>query len=102
MLLLVSFLVTSVDSAVLVLSMFTDQGKKVPRRSHRLLWSAIVLLATLALIILGHAKEDIDVLVAIQKLLIITSLPFSIFMVVMTFIYLRNIIRSKKGELQES
>ena len=102
MLLLVSFLVTSVDSAVLVLSMFTDQGKKVPRRSHRLLWSAIVLLATLALIILGHAKEDIDVLVAIQKLLIITSLPFSIFMVVMTVIYLRNIIRSKKGELQES
>ena len=102
MLLLVSFLVTSVDSAVLVLSMFTDQGKKVPRRSHRLLWSAIVLLATLALILLGHAKEDIDVLVAIQKLLIITSLPFSIFMVVMTAIYLRNIIRSKKGELRES
>ena len=102
MLLLVSFLVTSVDSAVLVLSMFTDQGKRVPRRSHRLLWSAIVLLATLALLLLGHAKEDIDVLVAIQKLLIITSLPFSIFMVVMTAIYLRNIIRSKKGELRES
>ena len=95
MLLLVSFLVTSVDSAVLVLSMFTDQGKKVPRRSHRLLWSAIVLLATLALILLGHAKEDIDVLVAIQKLLIITSLPFSFFMVAMTAIYLKNIIRKK-------
>ena len=95
MLLLVSFLVTSVDSAVLVLSMFTDQGKKVPRRSHRLLWSAIVLLATLALILLGHAKEDIDVLVAIQKLLIITSLPFSFFMVAMTVLYLRNILRKK-------
>ena len=76
LLLLVSFLVTSVDSAVLVLSMFTDQGKKDPARSHRLMWSAIVLLSTLALILLGHAKEDIDVLVAIQKLLIITSLPF--------------------------
>ena len=93
--LLVSFLVTSVDSAVLVLSMFTDQGKKTPRRSHRLLWSAIVLLSTLALILLGHAREDIDVLVAIQKLLIITSLPFSIFMVIMTIVYLMQIRKSK-------
>ena len=90
-LLLISFLVTSVDSAVLVLSMFTDRGKKTPRRSHRLLWSLIVLVSTLALILLGHAKEDIDVLVAIQKLLIITSLPFSIFMVIMTGIYLWNL-----------
>lgn len=94
-LLLISFLVTSVDSAVLVLSMFTDQGKKVPRRSHRFLWSVLVLLSTVALIILGHAKEDIDVLVAIQKLLIITSLPFSIFMVVMTTIYLKQLIRAR-------
>ena len=101
-LLLISFLVTSVDSAVLVLSMFTDRGKKVPRRSHRLLWSAIVLLATLALILLGHAKENIDVLVAIQKLLIITSLPFSIFMVAMTGIYLRNIIRKGNGQMGSS
>ena len=93
--LLVSFLVTSVDSAVLVLSMFTDQGKKTPRRSHRLLWSAIVLLSTLALILLGHAREDIDVLVAIQKLLIITSLPFSFFMVIMTSIYLIQIGKAR-------
>ena len=98
-LLLVSFFVTSVDSAVLVLSMFSDQGKKVPRRSHRLMWSAIVLLSTLALILLGHAKEDIDVLTAIQKLLIITSLPFSFFMVAMTAIYLKKIIRKKSRQI---
>ncbi|MGB5236997.1 MAG: BCCT family transporter, partial [Flavobacteriaceae bacterium] len=95
-LLLISFLVTSVDSAVLVLSMFTDRGKKTPRRSHRFLWSVIVLLATLALIVLGHAKEDIDVLVAIQKLLIITSLPFSVFMLVMIPIFVNSLIRNKK------
>lgn len=94
--LLITFLVTSVDSAVLVLSMFTDQGKKTPRRSHRLMWSVIVLLATLALIVLGHAKEDIDVLVAIQKLLIITSLPFSILMLVMIPIFLNSLIRKVK------
>ena len=93
--LLISFLVTSVDSAVLVLSMFTDHGKKTPRRTHRLLWSVIVLLSTLALILLGHAKADIDVLVAIQKLLIITSMPFSIFMVVMTVVYLYQVRNTK-------
>ena len=95
-LLLISFLVTSVDSAVLVLSMFTDQGKKTPRRTHRLLWSVFVLLSTLALIILGHAKEEINVLVAIQKLLIITSLPFSLFMVVMTAIYIRQVLGDRR------
>ncbi len=94
--LLISFLVTSVDSAVLVLSMFTDRGKKTPRRSHRLMWSIIVLLATLALIILGHAKEDIDVLIAIQKLLIITSLPFAIFMLVMIPVFVNSLIRKNK------
>ncbi len=95
-LLLISFLVTSVDSAVLVLSMFSDRGKKTPRRSHRFLWSVIVLLATSALIVLGHAKEDIDVLVAIQKLLIITSLPFSVFMLVMIPIFINSLIRKAK------
>jgi len=97
--LLISFLVTSVDSAVLVLSMFTDRGKKIPRKTHRLLWSLIVLLATLALIVLGHAREDIDVLTAIQKLLIITSLPFSLFILPMTVIFLRSLIRSRKTRL---
>lgn len=89
--LLISFLVTSVDSAVFVLSMFTDRGKKEPDKKHRLLWSVFILVATLALIILGNAKPEVDVLVAVQKLLIITSLPFAFFMVVMTLIFLRGL-----------
>lgn len=89
--LLISFLVTSVDSAVFVLSMFTDKGKKEPGKKHRLLWSVFILLATLALILLGNAKPDIDVLVAVQKLLIITSLPFAFFMVAMTTIFLKEV-----------
>ncbi|WP_262708059.1 BCCT family transporter [Flagellimonas allohymeniacidonis] len=87
-LLLISFLVTSVDSAVFVLSMFTDRGNPIPDRKHRLLWSVIILLATLALILLGNAKPEIDVLVAVQKLLIITSLPFAFFMVAMAGIFM--------------
>ena len=94
--LLIGFLVTSVDSAVFVLSMFTDKGNKVPGKKHRLLWSLFILLATVALLILGNAKSDIDVLTAVQKLLIITSLPFGLFMVVMTWIFIRQVKKIKK------
>ncbi len=90
-LLLISFLVTSVDSAVFVLSMFTDNGKKEPNKKHRLLWSVFILLATMALLVLGNVKPDIDVLTAVQKLLVITSLPFALFMMVMTLIFLQSV-----------
>jgi len=85
--LLISFLVTSVDSAVYVLSMFTDKGKKTPSKQHRLLWSIIVLFTTIAVILLGNAKPNIDVLTAVQKLLIITSLPFAFFMILVTAVF---------------
>jgi len=91
--LLISFLVTSVDSAVFVLSMFTDKGKKNPSKKHRLIWSVFILLATIALILLGNAKPDIDVLTAVQKLLIITSLPFALFMMVMAGIFLKEVLK---------
>jgi glycine betaine transporter len=93
-LLLVSFLVTSVDSAVFVLSMFTDKGNPNPQKKHRLIWSIFILLATLALILLGNAKPDIDVLTAVQKLLIITSLPFAFFMVFMAVVFLSGFKRN--------
>jgi len=86
-LLLIGFLVTSVDSAVLVLSMFTDRGKLIPRKSHRLLWAAIILLSCMAILVLGNIRSDIDVLVAAQKLLIITSLPFAAFMIIMVSMF---------------
>lgn len=97
--LLISFLVTSVDSAVFVLSMFSDRGKKDPSRMHRLLWSIFILLGALAIILLGNAKPEIDVLIAVQKLLIITSLPFAFFMVAMTIIFLRELTKSNKAPL---
>ncbi len=97
--LLMGFLITSVDSAVFVLSMFTDQGKKDPSKRHRLLWSVFILLATLALILLGNFRTDIDVLTAVQKLLIITSLPFAFFMVAMTGIFMKRLLVStRQGE----
>ncbi len=88
--LLISFLVTSLDSAIFVLSMFTDNGKQIPSKKHRILWSIILLIFSIGIILLGNAKEDINVLIAMQKLLIITSLPFSLLMVVMIILFIRD------------
>jgi len=96
--LLIGFLVTSVDSAIFVLSMFTDGGRKDPSKRHRLIWSVLIFVATLALLVLANVNPEIDVLVAAQKLLIITSLPFSFFMVVMAGVFLRDVIRRKIRE----
>ena len=88
--LLISFLVTSVDSAVFVLSMFTDNGKKVPSKKHRLIWSVCIAVFAMAIILLGNARPGINVLTALQKLLIITSLPFALLMVVMAGIFFKD------------
>ena len=98
MVLLIGFLVTSVDSAVFVLSMFSDHGKKTPSKRHRLLWSLFIFLATIALILLGNAKPEVNILIAAQKLLIITSLPFAFFMVFMTFVFLKELLGHHKNQ----
>ncbi len=95
-LLLISFLVTSLDSAIFVLSMFTDNGKQEPSKKHRLLWSIILTIFSIGIILLGNAKADINVLIAMQKLLIITSLPFSLLMVVMIILFIRDFRKSHK------
>ena len=94
--LLISFLVTSVDSAVFVLSMFTDRGNTEPKKRHRLIWSVGVALFSVALVLLGNAKPETDVLVALQKLLIVTSLPFALLMCVIAVGFLRVSRTSKK------
>ncbi len=87
--LLISFLVTSVDSAVFVLSMFTDKGNVQPKKQHRLIWSAGIALFSVVLVLLGNVKPETNVLVALQKLLIITSLPFALLMCVIAIGFLR-------------
>lgn len=92
--LLISFLVTSVDSAVFVLSMFTDSGKLNPSKKMRLIWSVAIAVFTLAIVVLGNVTPDIDVLVALQKLLIITSLPFALLIPVLCFFFVRDLRKS--------
>jgi len=76
--LLVGFLITSVDSAIYVLSMFTDKGKQNPKKTHRLIWAILMFIFTEAILLLGSFTPEINVLTAMQKLLIVTSLPFAL------------------------
>lgn len=92
-LLLVSFLVTSVDSAIFVLSMFSDKGKENPKRKFRLIWAVIILIFSEAIIVLGNVKPDSDVLTAMQKFLIISSLPFAFFTTGIMILFLRQLIK---------
>ena len=92
-LLLISFLVTSVDSAIFVLSMFTDYGKKEPRKHFRLIWAILIFVFCEAVILLGQVKPDSNVLTAMQKLLIITSLPFGIFSVFIMILLHRKFLK---------
>ncbi|WP_335964680.1 BCCT family transporter [Galbibacter sp. PAP.153] len=94
-LLLAGFLLTSIDSAIFVLSMFTDKGKTTPKKAHRLLWGIIVTVFCIAMLMLGNARPDIDMLIALQKILIITSLPFAIFIPIMCFLFLRELIKNR-------
>ncbi|WP_026915176.1 BCCT family transporter [Christiangramia portivictoriae] len=91
--LLVSFLVTSVDSAIFVLSMFTDKGNPEPKKKYRLVWAVLILIFCEAIIVLGHTKPDSNVLTAMQKFLIISSLPFAILSVIIIFLFSRKLLR---------
>ena len=91
--LLISFLVTSVDSAIYVLSMFSDKGKEHPRKKFRLIWAILILVFSEAIIILGSIKPDSNVLTAMQKFLIISSLPFAFFTAAIMILFLRDLYK---------
>lgn len=93
--LLISFLVTSVDSAIFVLSMFTDKGNTEPKKKYRLGWAVLIFIFCEAIIVLGQTKPDSNVLTAMQKFLIISSLPFAILSVIIIFLFSKKLLQKK-------
>lgn len=93
-LLLVGFLITSVDSAIFVLSMFSDLTKINPSTYHKWIWGIVLFLVTLGFLIIGKFSGASDVLDAVQKLLIVSSLALALlsilFMIGFTLSLLRN------------
>jgi glycine betaine transporter len=75
-----TFLLTSVDSAVYVLSMFSDNGSSSPRLKFRIGWGVGILLFTATVIYIGADQ----LLQAVSQLLILCALPFSFLFIGLT------------------
>ncbi len=71
--LIFTFLITSIDSAIFVLGMFSDGGKEEPRKKFRLVWGITLTLFTIAVVLVG--KEEL--LASVSQMLILFALPFS-------------------------
>jgi glycine betaine transporter len=98
-LLLVSFLITSVDSAIYVLSMFTDYGNKEPKKKYRLAWAVLIFIFCEAIVVLGTVKPDSNVLTAMQKFLIISSLPFALLSVLFIVLFSKKLLKRRKEKI---
>ena len=72
--LIITFFITSADSATYVLAMLSDDGNLKPKNNIKIFWG--VLLATIAIVLLLSGG-----LVALQNTLIIVAFPFSLIMV---------------------
>ena len=90
--LLLTYLVTSADSAVLIINTINAAGDEGPKaRPHILFWGAALALVVGALIIAGG-------LGAIQTAMVIGALPFSAVMVLMGLALIKAIWRDGRRE----
>lgn len=89
LLLLFTFLITSVDSAIFVLSMFSDDGSEDPDQHHRLVWGLALGGLTAALLWVGQET----LLKASSQLLISFALPFSFLYLWFIIIFLRSLFK---------
>ncbi len=90
--LLFGFLITSLDSGLFVLSMFSDQGKTDPKNSHKMVWAVVCMLLSLAFLILGYTLPAQNVLSAVSKILIIVSLPFAVLSVIIIYKLVKQLL----------
>lgn len=93
-LLVFTFLLTSVDSAIFVLSMFSDDGKTKPNRRMRLFWGTTIALFTIGVIWVG--KESL--LESVSQLLILSALPFAFLFLGMVLYFILQLYLEKKHE----
>lgn len=85
-LLILVALINSVDSAIFVLGMFSDEGKSNPNYRHKIIWGGIIVLTSLSLILIGEN----DLLQAVSAVLIIMALPFSVLYMYLIFIFIKQ------------
>ncbi len=94
LILLFGFLITSLDSGIFVLSMFSDQGKQNPQNLHKIIWAVFCLLLSLSFLYIGYKLPEQNVLSTVSKVLIIVSLPFAFMSILIIFRFLKRIMKS--------
>lgn len=93
-LLVATFLITSIDSAIFVLSIFSDEGKEEPKKRIRFFWGISIFLFTVILVWLGKN----ELLQSVSNLLILCALPFSFVFLFLILQFLRAISKNHYNE----
>lgn len=92
--LLMTFLVTSADSAVLIVNTINAAGDEGPKaRPHILFWGAALAMVVGGLLVSGGTG-------AIQTAMVIGALPFSVVMVLMCFALIKAVYNDTRREAQ--
>ena len=84
-----TFLITSIDSAIFVLSIFLDEGKEEPNRRIRIFWGIAIFLFTVLVGWLGKGK----ILASVSNLLILFALPFSFVFILLIVQFIRKLAK---------
>ncbi|MFB0909420.1 MAG: BCCT family transporter [Flavobacterium sp.] len=92
-LLVLTSIINSVDSAIFVLGMFSDNGNETPSKKHKLGWGFIITATALGLTAIGTS----ELLNGISNLLVIMALPFSFLYSYIIFLFFKNIIIGKEA-----
>ncbi|RNF34328.1 transporter [Paracoccus methylarcula] len=91
--LLLTFLVTTADSAILIINTINSAGDESPRgRIHIIFWGIALTLVVAALLMVGGLE-------AIKTAMVIGALPFSLVMVLMGLSPVKAIIRDTRREM---
>ncbi len=90
-------IINSVDSAVFVLGMLSDNGNENPSKNHKLIWGGIITATAFGI----SASGTSDLLNAISNLLIIMALPFSLLYLYIICRFFTTIVNENSEEQYE-
>lgn len=92
--LIITFFITSADSATFVLGMLTSKGRLNPQLSVKIIWG--ILVASIAAVLL-NADNPAVALSGLQTASIVIALPFTLILLLMIV----SLNKALKGEVQE-
>jgi len=93
--LLLIFFITSADSAIYVLSMFSSEGSLNPGNTKKIIWGIIQAMLALVLLITGG-------LGALQTISIVAAFPFAIVMLLACYCMYKALSGERRGQVPQS